>query len=401
MALKTRKPNGTVPPPLVLIEGEEKAGKTTAALFLSRSPRVGTTYVIDLGEGTADEYGAYPGVDYEIVEHDGTYPSVLAAVADVHAEAARAHAAGEPPVVLIVDTMSDVWGGLKDWASARALKSRAGQAALAKDPNAEVKPTMNLWNDAGARHRRIMRYLQTFPGIAVMTARGNEVTEVRDGKPVEGSKTWSVDGHKSLPYDATLWLRLRRGQRPLVVGARSVYVPLRAGQDDPEFVIGDHDDDLLEHLIFGMLRYDPAVATARQVVSLTGGDLTAQEAKAEQTGDENAALTRQEAARVAQTYAEEAMEAPGDHETLAAIRARAHADGVLENVVQTAAGQGPLGGLFAWLANQPRKAPTPPPQAPAERVVCGHEHEDGWRFCDRDPNHDGRHHYPAAEGAKA
>jgi len=71
--IKSRKPTGVVPYPVILLEGPEKAGKTWAALLLSRSERVGQTYVLDLGEGSADEYGAIPGVRYEVLEHDGTY----------------------------------------------------------------------------------------------------------------------------------------------------------------------------------------------------------------------------------------------------------------------------------------------------------------------------------------
>ena len=54
--IKARKPTGAVPYPVILIEGEEKAGKSYAAALLSTSPRVGATYWLDLGEGSADEY---------------------------------------------------------------------------------------------------------------------------------------------------------------------------------------------------------------------------------------------------------------------------------------------------------------------------------------------------------
>ena len=55
----------------------------------------------------------------------------------------------------------------------------------------------------------------------VVTARGKEVTEVdANGRPIEGQKTWSVQTHREFPYAATVWVRLRRGRRPLIVGAR-------------------------------------------------------------------------------------------------------------------------------------------------------------------------------------
>lgn len=66
MTLKTRKPTGAVPWPLVLLEGEEKAGKSWALAELSASDKVGDTYWFDLGEGAADEYGAIPGARYPL-----------------------------------------------------------------------------------------------------------------------------------------------------------------------------------------------------------------------------------------------------------------------------------------------------------------------------------------------
>src|SRR3712207_7733280 len=46
----------------------------------SASDKIGTLYWIDLNEGAGDEYGAIPGAKYELVEHDGSYAAVLAAV---------------------------------------------------------------------------------------------------------------------------------------------------------------------------------------------------------------------------------------------------------------------------------------------------------------------------------
>lgn len=94
--LKTRKPTGIVPWPLLLIEGEEGAGKTYSAAQFSSSDHIGQMYWIDLDEGSADEYAAIEGANYLIIEHDGTYRDILEQVEAVHAEARRAAAAGEP-----------------------------------------------------------------------------------------------------------------------------------------------------------------------------------------------------------------------------------------------------------------------------------------------------------------
>lgn len=43
--------------------------------------------------------------------------------------------------------------------------------------------------------------------------RGEGVTEVGDGRPVEGSKVWSMDCRKDLPYTATIRVGMRWRKR--------------------------------------------------------------------------------------------------------------------------------------------------------------------------------------------
>ncbi|MCV2489238.1 ATP-binding protein [Geodermatophilus sp. YIM 151500] len=273
--LKTRQPTGRVPWPCILLEGDEKAGKSWSLAQFSASDRIGALYWIDLNEGAGDEYGAIPGANYQIIEHDGSYAQVLAAVQMVKAEARRAADAGEPPVVLGIDTGSAIWDGLKDWASGRAAKSARNRELLKRDPNAEITISQNLWNDAGARWRKLQTELLTFPGIVVVTARGKEVTEVdANGRPIEGQKTWSVQTHREFPYAATVWMRLRRGRRPLIVGARSVHVGIKPN-DDPAKEVTDPaaTGRLLEWLVFDALKCDPGTAHVRDLVSFHGGGL--------------------------------------------------------------------------------------------------------------------------------
>lgn len=122
---------------------------------------------------------------------------------------------------------------------------------------------MNLWNDANSRHRKFMTALMTFPGIVVMTARGGEVAAVEGGKPVEGKKTYRVEGNKTLGFDASCWVRLARDEKPVVVGARSVHTGVRPGIDPPKTL---PDDWTLEWLIFDALKCDPATAHVRDLV---------------------------------------------------------------------------------------------------------------------------------------
>jgi hypothetical protein len=281
--LKTRKPTGRVPWPCILLEGEEKAGKSWALAQFSSSDRIRALYWIDLNEGAGDEYGAIPGAKYELIEHDGSYAQVLAAVQAVKAEARRAADAGEPPVVLGIDTGSAIWDGLKDWASGRAAQSARNRELLKRDPNAEITISQNLWNDAGARWRKLQTELLTFPGIVVVTARGKEVTEVdANGRPIEGQKTWSVQTHREFPYAATVWVRLRRGRRPLIVGARSVHVGIKPNTDPAKEVTDKAADGrLLEWLVFDALKCDPGTAHVRDLVPFHGGGLLEHEREEE------------------------------------------------------------------------------------------------------------------------
>ncbi len=332
--LKTRKPTGRVPWPCILLEGEEKAGKSWALAQFSASDRIGTLYWIDLNEGAGDEYGAIPGARYELVEHDGSYAAVLAAVQAVKAEARRASDAGKPPIVLGIDTGSAIWDGLKDWASERAAKSARNRELLKRDPNAEVTISQNLWNDAGSRWRKLQTELLTFPGIVVVTARGKEVTEVdANGRPIEGQKTWSVQTHREFPYAASVWVRLRRGRRPLIVGARSVHVGIKPN-DDParEVTAREAQGRLLEWLVFDALKCDPGTAHVRDLVAFHGGGLL----EHERTEEAKAAPVRQASPDAADLVAR--IGDAGDDDALREVWAEANRAALLSVEVPTPGG---------------------------------------------------------------
>jgi len=288
MELRTRKPTGIVPWPLILIEGGEKAGKSWAAAELSASPKVGTTYWVDLGEGSADEYGAVPGARYEVVEHDGSWGQILGSVEAVRDLAAKAQANGEPPVVLVIDSMTAEWDLHKDYAAGIA-KERLRKKGRAVAEDAEVKISMDLWNDATARHKRLMTLLMTFPGIVVVTARGKEVAAMDDsGRPVEGSKEYKVEGQKNLAFDATVWIRVSRDHPPLVVGARSVHAGVRPGVDKPRPAPGL----TLERVVFDILRCNPVEAHVRDLVQPQGEEPEVQYIGQQQMADLMALLAR-------------------------------------------------------------------------------------------------------------
>lgn len=240
--LRTRKPTGSVTYPLVLFEGEEKAGKTYAALALSASPKVGRTFAFDMGEGVLDEYA--PLGPYEIVEHNGTFGDFLE---QLRIAAKEPSPDPEKPNVIVIDTVSTIWRLLCDWADGRARSSSKNLNVLKKDPNAEITITMNLWNDAKERWRQMMTVLLTYPGIVIVTARGQEVTEVDDaGNPTKG-KVWTVQAEKTLSFDASAIVRFRRPRTATLIAARSLYV------DVPSNGLTLEPNGVAEHLIFELL----------------------------------------------------------------------------------------------------------------------------------------------------
>lgn len=303
--LKTRKPTGQVPYPLVLIEGEEGSGKSYAAAQFSASRLTGQTFWIDLSEGSSDEYAAIDGADYLVIDHDGSYRDILEQVEAVHAEACRAAEAGEPPVVLVIDSGSALWRMLTNWTQERARRTRKNKLVLASDPDAGVDIPMNLWNDAVDRWSRVMHLLQTLPGIAIVLARGKEVSAVDDnGNPVPNRKEWKVSGHKDLGFDSTVWVRMKRDEDPHIIKARSLRLrvekrrPLRL----PDFSIEDLVFNRLGCSAKSQPRVMPALAGDRLPPWLKRvEEATAKEALAElwrETRPDISGLTRQEASTV-------------------------------------------------------------------------------------------------------
>lgn len=258
--LRTRPPTGQVAYPLILVEGEEKAGKSVAAYRLSASERVGRTFVFDLGEGTADEYAELG--PYEVVEHNGTYADLVEQIRAACAEPSDP----DRPNVIVLDDGTALWDLLKDWASIRARSSRANRKKLAEDPDAEVDVSMAHWNDAKDRWNRVLNLLRAWPGIAVVIARGKEVSKVAGGAPVAGETEWSIAAEKNLAFAVSAWVRMTRPHTATLVGVRSLHVDVpRNGLRLPE-------ENPLENLIFDVLGAGGDFGTSSRVVPSVGID---------------------------------------------------------------------------------------------------------------------------------
>ncbi|MFI9591244.1 hypothetical protein [Nonomuraea sp. NPDC052265] len=266
MTLQTRPPTCIVPFPMLLVEGPADSGKTRMLVELTASPLVGRSLMLDLGDGNSDEYGDAAGdtPTYEIIEHDGSWASIIDQVEAAHQEAGKALAAGDKPYVLGVDSGSRIWEMLKTWGGARAKGSIRNQRLLAFDPNADVRIPNNIWDDVHARHERLMELLTTFPGVVVVTARGRETYLADDpADPVPKVKAYKVECHRDLTHEASVWIRLSLDAPPTIIGAKSKYLNVRYGKDEAR-VVPDLD---LASLVFKMMRVS-AASQPRPVVRL-------------------------------------------------------------------------------------------------------------------------------------
>ena len=260
--LRLREPTGQPAYPLILVEGGAKWGKTTTALALSASPRVGQTFVFEFGDaggGSADEYRDLG--PFKIVETRGTW-------ADFEGQLDAAMAVpmdDDRPNVIVVDSGTTLWEDLSWWAERRARNSRRGRDILAADPDAEVEVTSAYWNDAKARWQRMIRKLVGWPGIAVITASGEDVTAFTEsGAIIPGRTMYRVAAERTTVAKVTAVVRMVDVACPVLVSVRSAVIGVL-----PPGGLALPADATLDHLIFDLMLGDdrrfavPHLATTR------------------------------------------------------------------------------------------------------------------------------------------
>lgn len=235
----TREPTGLPAWPLVLVDGGPGCAPLPTALRLSASPRIGRMFVFEVGEREADAL-AHLG-PFEMMVLDGSWSDFIA---KLEWATTQPMLDGLPNVVVI--TISRVWEDLKDWASRRARSSRRARELLAADPDADIEVTSNYWNDAKARWGHMIRLLQSFAGISVLVARGEEVTAFENGQPVRGETVWSIEAEKRTRHNVTANVSIRQPHAPrIVAGPEWLAIPAEGLPCD--------EDDALESLVFKLL----------------------------------------------------------------------------------------------------------------------------------------------------
>lgn len=228
MTLRTRKPTGKPPWPILLLAGRPKAGKSYAAAAASASPMVGRALWIPIGEDDPDELAGIPGADFDVVEHDGTYRDIVQAIRASVVELSS----DDTPGLIVVDSMSGVWGLLTDEAQEIANERAARKAAKYGKavPEDDAPISMDLWNRAKKRWTAVLDILRGHQGPVILTARLDETAEVNDRGEPTGRKQWKVQAHKSLPWDAGAIVEMPEPGTAVLTGCRSLRMPVPVGE---------------------------------------------------------------------------------------------------------------------------------------------------------------------------
>lgn len=200
---KTRKPSGRASFPLMLLAGQEGTGKTWAAVEATAMESVDRAFFIEVGESQADAYGAVPGADFEIIEHDGTIRNIR--------EALQWAAAQEPAEgkfnLLIIDSMTQIWQLLQDNGQQEA--NRRARRKGKPVPEDGVRLSMDLWNQIKDVWNGILHQCRQFHGPVLLTSRLELVTAMDDkGNPTR-DKQWKIQAEKNLPYNCQVVLQAR------------------------------------------------------------------------------------------------------------------------------------------------------------------------------------------------
>jgi hypothetical protein len=222
--LTTRRPTGKPPWPMLLIAGVEKAGKSYSGALLSASDLVDRTFWIEIGEGAADQYGSIPGARYEIAEHDGTYQGIGNAI---YAATMQPRPNGKPHAI-VIDSMTELWDLLADEAQGVA-NERAARKRGNKPTDSDAQITMDLWNTAKKRWRRIVDTVRTYDGPVILTARLELVTVMDDGGKPTTAKDWKIRSEKNLPYECDAIVRMPAPGVAELTGVRSLRVQVPPG----------------------------------------------------------------------------------------------------------------------------------------------------------------------------
>ncbi|MEU9354980.1 hypothetical protein AB0D65_29295 [Streptomyces griseoloalbus] len=227
----SRKPTGLPNPPMILLCGPEKCGKSYEAALGTTSDLVGMTYWLEIGgsEGTADYYGRIPGVRYEIVEHDGTYQDICDAVRWI----LRQPRIDGKPNMIVVDNGTNLWDMLSDeqalFARRRAVRKAQENRRRVPSLDDPVVVDADLWNRAKDRWGEFLWLLRRHSGPVVMIARQEIVTAFENDKPTRNT-TRKIKAEKNLPAAVDAIVELHSLGEAYLTGVRTLHWEVKPGE---------------------------------------------------------------------------------------------------------------------------------------------------------------------------
>lgn len=227
MTINTRRPTGRPSWPLTVLAGREGAGKTWAALSASASPLVGRTLAVTIDEDMPDEYGAIPGADFEIVEHDGTARGIIATLDEMEKEPD----VDGLPTLWVIDSGGRFWDLLSTNAQNKA-NSKKQNANRADDSPVSVE----LWNEAAKQWKQFYDRLRRHNGPVILTSRLEQVV-VMNGKTPTTEREWKIQGYKTLPYDAQVIVEMPERGEYLIRKVKSTRFQLDKKTPKPGFTM--------------------------------------------------------------------------------------------------------------------------------------------------------------------
>lgn len=229
-SIVTRRPSGKVPWPMLCVAGVEKAGKSYGAALFSASDLIDRTFYIEIGEGAADQYGDLPGARYEIVEHDGSYDGIGRAI---WAATMQPRPNGKPHAI-VIDSLTELWDMLGDEQQLKANQRAAARAAEAKKPGPteEAQITMDLWNLAKKKWRKVIDMLRVYDGPTILLTRLELATVMKNGKPTT-EREWKIRGEKNLAFECDGIVKMYAPQTAKLSGLRSTRLQVPPGSELP------------------------------------------------------------------------------------------------------------------------------------------------------------------------
>ncbi|MGI5337643.1 hypothetical protein ACQEVS_09730 [Streptomyces sp. CA-181903] len=227
----SRKPTGKPNPPMILLTGPEKTGKSFEAARGSGSDLIGMTYWIEIGgtEGTADYYGRVPGANYEIVPHDGSYQDILDAIRWVNHQP---RVDGKPNM-LVIDSMTSLWDMLSDeialYARHRAIRKAQRNRTRVPTLDDPVVVDSDLWNRAKDRWGEVLWLLRRHQGPCLLLARTEIVVAFENDKPTR-ERTRKVKAEKNLPAAVDAIVDLHAVGEAWLTGVRTLHMEIAPGE---------------------------------------------------------------------------------------------------------------------------------------------------------------------------